>query len=248
MLQANAKTAKMLMLNSKNVADKLFKQLDESDNADLKVFADLYKALHEIHKIANESGDEVTKVETGDLMSECEAILNRETKPNLEIAEQIANYLQDLLEANVDGASETWDISNGVHNTVNGDHPRMNWAAKQTDAVPSNHLGDWGDEAPVSDGKSFKNGLADEMRNRSWGNHGGEGTYPSLKNPYVPEPFGDYTMKGEEGAEKAGTDDWSRWQSEDTWPNLKNPYVPKEAGGTGGTGYKMKSDNLVVDK
>lgn len=232
----------------KNVADRLFKQLDESDNADLKVFSDLYKALHEIHKIANESGDEVTKVETADLMSDCEAILNREAKPNLEIAEQIANYLQDLLEANVDGASEDWDISNSVHNTVNGDHPRMNWAAKQTDAVPSNHLGDWGDEAPVSDGKSFKGGLADEMRNRSWGNIGGEGTYPSLKNPYVPEPFGDYTMKGEDGAEKAGTDDWSRWQSEDTWPNLKNPYVPKEAGGTGGTGYKMKSDNLIVDK
>jgi len=232
----------------KNVADKLFKQLDESDNADLRVFSDLYKALHEVHKIALESGDEVTKVETADFMSDCEAVLNRESKPNLELAEQIAGYLQDLVEANVDGAAEDWDVSNSVHNTVSGDHPRMNWAAKQYDAVPSNHLGDWGSEAPVSDGKSFKNNLDDEMRNRSWGNIGGEGTYPSLKNPYVPEPFGDYTMKGEKGAEKDGDDDWSRWQSTDTWPNLKNPYVPQEAGGTGGSGYKMKSDNLVVDQ
>ena len=83
------------------------------------------------------------------------------------------------------------------------------------------------------------------MRNRSWGNHGGEGIYPSLKNPYVPAPFGDYTMKGEKGAEKDGESDWSRWQSGDTWPSLQNPYVPKAVTPQS---YKMKSDNLIVDK
>jgi hypothetical protein len=164
----------------------------------------------------------VTKVETGDLMSECEAILNRETKPNLEIAEQIANYLQDLLEANVDGASETWDISNGVHNTVNGDHPRMNWAAKQTDAVPSNHLGDWGDEAPVSDGKSFKNGLADEMRNRGFGNQGGKNVWPDLSNDYQ-LPSGDFTTTVDKGVDK--DPDALGFYQDETWPNLHNPYL-----------------------
>lgn len=240
-ITSECKECKDAYLEFKNVTDKLYKQIDESDNADLRVFSDLYKALHEVHKIALESGDEVTKVETSDLMSDCEAVLNRETQPDLELAEQIATYLQDLIEANVEGASdEEWDVKT-PHNTVSGDHPKMNWAAKQHSAVPSNHTGDWGSEAPVSDGKSYKNGLDDEMRNRSWGNVGGEDTYPSLKNPYVPEPFGTYTMKGEQGADKDGDNDWSRWQSSDTWPNLNNPYVPN-----GVIPSKSDSDNGQV--
>jgi len=97
--------------------------------------------------------------------------------------------------------------------------------AKQGYTPASDFSGNWGDSAPVSDGKSYKGGLADEMRNRSWGNITGE-TWPELQNPYVPKPFGDYTMKGEKGADKA-SDPTSQWSSEDTWPALQNPYVPK---------------------
>lgn len=245
---SECKTCDDAYLEFKKVADTFYSQLDESDESDLKVFADLFKALHEVHRIAVESGDEMTKAEVENFMSECAAVLNRETEVNLNLAEAIANYLHDLVEANVQGAEETWDVSNSdVHNTVNGDHPRMNWVAKQTDATPSKFTGDWGDEAPVSDGKSYKNGLADEMRNRSWGNHGGEGIYPDLKNPYILKPFGDYKMK-EPSAVNDGDNDWSRFQSGDTWPALQNPYVPTEKVKMGGTGYKMKSDNLVVDK
>jgi len=245
-LTAECKTCEDSYKEFKTVADKFYTQLDESDSADLRVFADLFKALHEVHRVAAETGDEATKAEVENYMQECAAVLNRETQVDLSLAEAIANYLHDLVEANVSGAEATWNVSNSdVHSTINGDHPRTSWNAKQTDAVPSKYTGDYGDEAPVSDGKSYKNGLADEMRNRSWSNIGGADTWPDMKNPYVPKPFGDYKMK-EKSAVDDGESDWSRWQSGDTWPNLKNPYVPDSPWDK--SKYKMKSDNLVVDK
>jgi hypothetical protein len=243
---AECKTCEDSYKEFKVLADKFYSQLDESDNADLRVFADLFKALHEVRRIANETGDEATQGEVENYMRACEAVLNRGIAVDLNLAEEIANYLNDLVEANISGADSTWDVSNSdVHHTVSGDHPKMAWAAKVGDAVPSKFPGDWGDEAPVSDGKSYKGGLADEMRNRSWGNIAGEDSWPSLKNPYVPKPFGDYKMK-EKSAVDDGESDWSRFQSGDTWPNLKNPYVPDSPWDK--SKYKMKSDNLVVDK
>jgi hypothetical protein len=50
----------------------------------------------------------------------------------------------------------------------------------------------------------------------------------------------------EKSAVDDGQSDWSRFQSSDTWPNLKNPYVPDSPWDK--SKYKMKSDNLVVDK
>lgn len=228
------------------VATAFYTQLDESDEADLRVFNDLFNALHEVHKIACETGDEATKQEVSDFMHECAAVLNREAQIDLNLAETIANYLSDLVESNLMGAESDWNVSNSdVHHTVNGDHPRMAWNAKQTNAVPSNFTGDYGDEAPVSDGKSWNNGLADEMRNRSWGNISNGDTWPDVSNPYVPKPYGDYKMK-EKSAVDDGENDWSRWQSGDTWPNLKNPYVPDSPWDK--SKYQMKSDNRVVDK
>lgn len=233
--------------NFRSVCDNFYPQLDESDRAELTVFADLYKALHEVFKVASETGDEATRSEVAGFLNNCESILNRESEPDLSLAESIANFLFDLSEANVEGAKDTWDVSNSAHDTVNGDNPRMNWAAKQNDAVPSKFPGDWGGTAPVSDGKSYKNGLEGEMRNNSWSNYASGDTWPDIKNPYVPKPFGDYKMK-EKSAVDDGDSDWSRWQSGETWPALKNPYVPQEKVGLGGKGYKMKNDNLVVDQ
>lgn len=243
---AECKTCEDAYKEFKNVAEGLYSKLDESDTSDLKVFADLFKALHEVQRIASDTGDEATRAEVESYMRECAAVLNRETEVDLTLAESIANYLHDIVESNVTGAEDTWNVSNSdVHHTINGDHPRMSWNAKQTDAVPSKYTGDYGDEAPVSDGQSYKNGLADEMRNRSWGNIGGEDTWPDMKNPYVPKPFGDYKMK-EKSAVDDGDNDWSRFQSGDTWPSLQNPYVP--ASPWDKSKYKMKADNLVVDK
>jgi hypothetical protein len=84
------------------------------------------------------------------------------------------------------------------------------------------------------------------MRNRSWSNWGNGETYPELKNPYIPKPFGDYTGT-EKGVDKA-SDATSQWSSSDTWPALQNPYVPKAETPES---YKMnggKEEDLVVDK
>ena len=229
-----------------SIVGNFYPQVDEADKAELQVFSDLYRALHEVYRIATDNRDEATRSEIASYMQACEAVMERNAQIDLNLAEEITNFLYSIAEANVPGASQDWDVSNSSHETINGDNPKMAWAAKQTGAVPSNYEGDWGGTAPVSDGKSYHNNLEDEMRDRSWGNESGDDTWPSLKNPYVPKPFGDYTMKGEKGAEKDGESDWSRWQSNDTWPTLKNPYVPAEV--MKPQQYKMKSDNLVIDQ
>src|SRR5581483_11868257 len=121
-----------------------------------------------------------------------------------------------LVETNL--TDSPWDVSNSVHTTISGDHPAMAEKAKKGYSPASDFSGDWGDVAPVSDGKSYRGGLADEMRNNAWGNWSSEDTWPGLSNPYVPKPFGDYKMKGEKNATEDGESDWSRWQSSDTWP------------------------------
>ena len=111
--------------------------------------------------------------------------------------------------------------------------------------IPGKYTGDWGDTAPVSDGKTYKNGLASQMRSGSYGNLGGSDTFPELKNPYVPKPFGSYKMKEKNVTDAPDADLLAQWSNDSTWPGLQNPYIPKAV--TPKT-YKMKSDNLVVDK
>lgn len=202
---------------------KFYVELDESSNTEIRVFSDLYKTLHEMHRAANEAGDELTKSEVENFMRECASVINQEIEPDMELAEQIAFYIQDFTEANVAGAEDEMGEPDAPHHTVNGDHPMTMFNAKQ-DAVASKHNGDYGDPAPVSDGKSYKSGMADEMRNSGWGNMASDKTWPELDNPMSPKA-GEFKMK-EKSAVDDGESDWSRWQSEDTWPNLKNPYVP----------------------
>ena len=66
--------------------------------------------------------------------------------------------------------------------------------------------------------------------------------WPSLSNPHVPKPFGDYTMKGEKGADKDWNNGLDMWQSGDTWPSLQNPYIPKSVK------VHVNSDNRVDDQ
>lgn len=223
-----------------NIISKFYPTLDESEQSELLVFSDLYKALCEVYRVATDAGDEITRSETVNFLKDCEAILNRQDVPNLELAEAIAEYLYELAESNLDVAGD-WDVSNTVHTSVNGDHPDMAKKAGQGYTPASDFAG--GDSAPVADGKNLNAADTAEMRNSSWVQYGGDDTFPSLKNPYVPAA-GEFTMKGEKGADKDGEDDWSRWQSGDTWPNLQNPYVPAEVKSI----YKMKSDNLIIDK
>ena len=223
-ITAECKECRDAYVEFQNVASKFFANLDESENIDMRVFSDLYKALHEMHKTATEIGDEATKIETASYMSDIEAVLSKTQTPSLELAETIADYINDLVEANLDNSGEWKD--HGVHTSVGGDHPNTAWNAKQGDAVPSKFNGkdEYGvNNAPVSDGKDL--GGSDEMANNALGNEGGDHVWPSLNNPYIPDPF-TFTMKGEKGADK-DNDEIGTFQSNDTWPNLNNPLHPK---------------------
>jgi hypothetical protein len=234
-----------------NVVENFYPMLDEKFGLERKVFADLYESLGTVYKKADRQGDNALKSESASFLNELAAILNNEAKPDLELAEEAASFLSNIIETNLEMGK--WNVSNTPHMTVNGDHPEMATKAGHGYTPSKDFSGDWGDSAPAigQDSHKYKGGKhSKEMRNNSWGQEGGAEIFPKLKNPYVPKPFGDYTMKGEKGVDKSNSDH-SLWASGDTWPNLKNPYVPKEAGGTGGKGHKMKNGkdtDLVVDR
>jgi hypothetical protein len=236
------------------VVERFYPALDEKFGLERKAFSDLYEALSVIYKGAERKGDSELVHETASYINELASILNGEIKPDIQVAEEAAQWLDRFVEANVEGSKESWNVSNKPHLTVSGDHPQMAKNAK-VPAVSGRHTDGWGDQAPAigQDNHNYKSGKnAKTMRHSSWGQEGGGEVFPKLKNPYVPKPFGDYTMKGEKGVDKEATGQHhSTWQSSDTWPALQNPYVPKEAGGEGGKGHKMKDGketDLVVDR
>lgn len=222
----------------KAVVDKFYPSLDETTRLEMQVFVDLYEALRHVYDLAKEESNEAVVAETAAHLDELIPILRREVEPSLDIAEAAAAWLYDLVESNLEGSD--WTVSNNVHITVSGDHPDMAKKAKQGYTPSSDFSGDWGDPAPVSDGKSYR-GNSEEMRSNSWSNIGGEDTYPSLKNPYVPQPFGDYKIKGEKTVD-GDSGHLAHWSDSETWPSLQNPYVPKSVT------PKMKSDDLIQDK
>jgi len=221
-----------------------YQHVDESTALEMQAFYDLYSAVGEIYKHVSRTGDEIVQEEAEEYLHDLAATCEGQLEPDIDLAEEVAEWIYDLIESNLSDAGE-WNPSTSVHHTVTGDHPAM--AKKATvDGIPGKYLGDWGDTAPVSDGKSYKNGLADQMRNKSWSNVGGPDVVPDLTNPYVPKPFGDYTLKGEPGVDKNSDSGLTQVQGE-TWPSLQNPYVPKAE--TPQT-YKMnkgKEADLVVD-
>lgn len=237
----------------KAVVEDFFPYVDHKTGVELKVFEDLYESLADIYNTARRRGHEALVSETAGMLNDIADVLNDEARPDVELAEEVAQWLQRFIESNVQGASDSWNVSNMPHHTVSGDHPQMARNAR-VPAIAGTHTGDWGDSAPMigQDNMSYKGGHAQTARSSSWGNIGGNETFPSLRNPYIPKPFGDYTMKGEKGVDKdTFGQHHGSWQSGDTWPSLQNPYVPKEAGGTGGQGHKMKDGpetDLVVDK
>lgn len=236
-----------------SVIENFYPYLDVRTTTENKVYADLYETLAEVWKVADRRGDTALKGETASYLNDLADVLNSKTRPDITLAEEAATWLQKFVEANVNLKGSTWDVSNMPHHTINGDHPDMAKYAK-VPAIAGNNEGDWGDPAPMigQDDMNYKGSKhPDEARFKSWGNVGKD-TWPTLNNPYIPKPFGDYTMKGEKGVDKDtfGQHNGS-WQSQDTWPNLQNPYIPSEDGDTGGQGFKMKNGpetDLVVDK
>ena len=203
------------------VVDKFYPHLDESSVLEMQVYVDLYDALRTVNQVA---GSMLLKRESGQHLDDLAAVIEQRIAPSLDIAVAAAEWLSNIVETNLE--SGDWTISNSVHTTVNGDNPKMAQNAAKGYTPSSDFSGDWGDTAPVSDGQSYKNGLANQMRNNSWGNIGGDGVYPSLNNPYIPTPFGDYKIKGEKTID-ADSDQLAVDGGSDTWPSLQNPYSPK---------------------
>jgi hypothetical protein len=224
-ITAECKECEDAYVSFKTVAESLYPQLDESESTELRVFSDLLKALREVYELATETQDVEIAQEVEDLMGQCISVLKKETTPDDKLAEEVAEYLNNFVEANVEGASENWDVVDTPHHTVVGDHPVLNKNAK-VDGAPSKHPGDWKSPAPVSDGKSYDGNLDDEMQNNGWANTSNDSTWPELNNPYILKS-GDFKMK-----EKSAVDDndlLAQDQSNDTWPNLSNPYCPKSS-------------------
>jgi len=225
------------------VVHDFYPRVDEQFGVEKKVFADLYNAMTEVYKTADRRGDEALKHETASYLNDLAEILNDRVNPDISLAGEVATWLKHYVETNLETAP--WNVSNDVHVTVSGDNPRMNQIAKVPYTPANDFSGDWGSELPVSDGKSYKGGLDKEMRNNSWGQEGGKpDVYPGLSNPYVPSSS-DWTMKGEQGADKSWGQGQGSWQSSDTWPNLQNPYVPTSMVPKMNHG---KEDDLVVNK
>lgn len=229
----------------KEVVSQFYPALDESNHLEMQVFVDLYESLRKVHELAQRDRNSVVVAETVHHLNELAAVIRQEIEPSIEIAEESVEWLSQIVETNLAGSD--WSVSNKTHISLTGENPQMAKNARVGYTPASDFSPDWGDEAPVSDGKSYKGGLANKMRNSSWGNLGGGDTYPNLKNPYVPKPYGDYVIKGEKSVEKDTAT--GQWSSGDTWPSLQNPYVPKAYHTP--QGYKMnngKEDDLVVDK
>ncbi len=222
------------------IVNTFYPQLDEAMATEMQVYTDLYNALVEVRHLALSSNNELVRQESTGYLNDLKSVLEGKSAPGLDLAADVAEYLQTIVEGNLEDASEEWAVSNTPHNTIVGDHPALMKKAKQP-GNPGSFQGDYGDSAPVSDGKSYKGKEADEMRNHGWGNKGGKDTYPTLDNPYVPKPFGDYTMSGEPGVDKNSDSGFSQMQG-DTWPELTNPYIPKSVE------PKINSDNRVIDQ
>lgn len=220
-----------------NVMAKFYASLDETTHLEMQAFADLYESLRHLHEVAKQDNRQLA-VEIAEHLDCLLPVLQQQEEPSMEVASKAANFLWSIVETNLETGD--WNISNGTHRTINGDHPQMAKNAKQGYAPSSDFSGDWGDPAPVSDGKSYKGGLAGEMRDNGFGNYGND-CYPSLSNPVVPTASDSWFIKGEKHIDN-DSDQLGHSGGGDTWPGLQNPYVPSSVK------PKMKSDNLVVEK
>jgi hypothetical protein len=223
-------------LDFANAVTEFYPSLDEQFALETKVFSDLAEVLEEVGNLAYEAGDQATLHTVKGYYDDLNAIVSGNAEADIDLAEEVAEWLGAFIETNL--GTTSWDVSSKTTPTVNGDHPDMAKKARQSYS-PSADLGgdvDWQTQTtePAFTGPQ-------------WTGVGGKEVWPDLKNPYIPAPFGDYTMKGETGVDKDATGQFgATWQSGDTWPNLKNPYIPAAI-----TGYKMKNGpetDLVIDK
>ena len=206
-----------------NAVEGFYQGLDEKMAVEMQVFSDLYDVLTEVRRAALESDADYIRSEASNYIEQLESVLNGETAPTIDLAEEVADFVSILVETNL--STRNWDVTKRPYRTTVGEHPDMSKKAHQ----PYSPAGDGGADAypgklSVTDGQKWHAG--DDMSKHAWGNVGGKDVYPSVQNPYVPKA-GDWTLKYEPGVDKTGNDASGQWGSKDTWPALQNPYVPQ---------------------
>jgi hypothetical protein len=104
----------------KNTVEELYPQLDETEEKDVLVFSDLYKALKEVHDVAREIGDEATVIESSSYLKNCLEIINKNETPNVDLAGNIAEWIYEIVESNLEG-NDSWTYPEKMPLTTNVD-------------------------------------------------------------------------------------------------------------------------------
>lgn len=220
----------------KKVVDQFYPNVDENFATEAKVFADLFEAVSQVADLASHIKDEELGRDSNFYLDELKEVLEGRAAASAEFAEEIAEWLVSIVETNL--TQSDWVPVEKPHITVNGDHPAMAEKARKGYSPAQDSSGDWTDPAPqIDDDLNYKGGAAERARSNSWGNVGGNDTYPSLNNPYIPKAA-DFTMKGEKGADKE--DGLGYEGGSDTWPNLQNPNIPAD--------HKSQYDQITSPK
>lgn len=206
-----------------------YNQIDKDMAVENSVFEDLQGVLLELRHTALAAEDEEMRSEVSEYLESVERVISGESKGYLDLAEEVAEFINVFVETNLE--TRPWDVIKQPYRTTVGEHPQMKTWAKWSYDPASDFDGDWGDPAPTltDDGGTYKGGKGAANLRSSWATKysGGEDTYPSLGNPYVPRPFGNYKIKGEKNLEGDSGNALGQYGGTETWPNLDNPYIPK---------------------
>lgn len=219
-------------------ATKFFPALDESSERESRMFKDLFDAVSEVRGFALEFRNELVKSEATAFMGELRSIIEGEKRSDLDLAEEVCEWLYDFAETNLQMAD--WEVTKEPHKTTTGDHPQMAQNAKKSYSPAADASGDWGEPGGAAiNGSDTSMNHGDELQHHGFSNKGGKDTWPDMTNPYKPSEA-EFTMK-EKGADKE--DGLGSWQSGDTWSpegeSFVNPYLPKSMI------PKINSDNKV---
>jgi hypothetical protein len=204
----------------KTLVDDFYPSLDESFAVEMQVFVDLYEALCEIYDLAED--DDVVRKQTADHLHKLSAIIQKDVKPNIDIAEEAAIWLSLFAETNLE--TQTWNPDGSPVVDPTFDHPDLKKHASKSYSPAADGSGNWGGVGgPMSDGKRKTDNS--ELSSHGWGNNSGGGdTFPTLKNPYLPDSA-KFTMVGEKGVDVTSDDAHGQAGGNDTWPSLQNPYA-----------------------
>ncbi len=206
----------------KNIVEKYYAQIDESVKLEMQAFVDVYESLRQVHELAKTENDQELAEGTAAHLDELLSIIKKESEPSVAVLGEAAEWLYDFVEAVM---PEEWKVEEPVVSDV-GEHPDLVKKGKQSQS-PSDMEGSTPEAHHTSDGKEYDGAAAKELEGQGWSNLGGEGVYPSLENPYVPQAevpkiVGEKDVDSDSGQ-------LAHWGDGDTWPNLQNPYVKQSA-------------------